>query len=223
MNLLIIEDSNSLRRSLSIGLSNLGFTVEDAADGLTGLQIAQQNHYDLIILDIMLPRMDGLTILDKLRKQSNNSKILILSAKMETEDKVKGLMLGADDYLAKPFEFDELHARILALLRRENSFNFDNSLSVADFSLNLMTKEFYYNDTEIKLTLSEYKIIEFLFRSPNKVIDLDTLTNAVAGNFEYVSKNTLQVHISSIRKKIKSHGGDFPLAHKRGHGYILEI
>ncbi|WP_073604735.1 response regulator transcription factor [Vibrio aerogenes] len=222
MNILLIEDSDTLRRSISVGLSHLGFTVEEAADGCTGLNIAMHNQYDLIILDIMLPGIDGLNILETLRKQNNNVKIIILSAKNETDDKVRGLLSGADDYLAKPFVFDELHARVLALLRREGDLRYQDCITLQDFSLDLVTREFRYRQQEIKLTLSEYKIIELLFRRNNTIVSLETLTSALAGNFDYVSKNTIHVHISSIRKKIKQFGGELPLIHKRGHGYILE-
>ncbi len=222
MKLLIIEDSDTLRRSIVIGLSNLGFTIEEASDGQTGLDIALHNQYDLIILDIMLPSIDGLSILDRLRSSNNDVKILILSAKNQPDDRVKGLLQGADDYLSKPFVFDELHARILALLRREANYRCDDNIRLDKFSLNILKREFLYKDTIINLTISEYKIVEYFLLNLNKVIDIDSLTSAIAGNFDYVSKNTIHVHISAIRKKVREYGGELPLKHKRGYGYILE-
>lgn len=222
MKILIIEDSDTLRRSIAIGLSHLGFTVEEAADGKTGLDIALHNQYDLIILDIMLPEIDGLSILNKLRKQNNNVKIIILSAKNQPDDRVKGLLQGADDYLSKPFLFDELHARILALLRRQDSYNYNDCITMHDFKLNILKREFSYHKEAISLTISEYKIVEYFFLNMNKVISLDSLTSAIAGNFDYISKNTIHVHISAIRKKCREHSCEFPLQHKRGHGYILK-
>lgn len=221
MQLLIIEDSERLRRSLVVGLSNLGFTVDEASDGLVGLNIAENNHYDLIILDIMLPNIDGLTLLKKLRRTNNYVKILILSAKNQPNDRIKGLLDGADDYLSKPFVFDELHARILALLRRDHHFTLNNSIRLDNFCLDLHQKRFSYQNEEITLTVSEYKIIETLFSKIDHLVTIDCLISAIAGNFDYVSKNTIYVHISSIRKKIRSHEGELPLKQKRGLGYIL--
>lgn len=222
MKLLIIEDSERLRRSVVVGLSNLNFTVDEAEDGITGLNKALKNHYDLIILDIMLPNIDGLTILSTLRSRNSNVKILILSAKNAPNDRVKGLLDGADDYLSKPFIFDELHARILALLRRTPDYSHEHCIYLDEFCLNADKKSFYYNTQEIKLTSSEYKIVERLFSKINKLVTIDSLISAIVGNFDYISKNTIYVHISAIRKKIRDIGGELPLQHKRNFGYILK-
>ena len=118
MKILVIEDSEALRRSLQVGFSNLGFTVDETGDGSEGLSMALSGSYDLLVLDLMLPSVDGMSILQALRSGKSQSRVLILSARSEPQDKINGLMKGADDYLTKPFSFEELHARVLALLRR---------------------------------------------------------------------------------------------------------
>ena len=118
MKVLLIEDSSSLRRSLAAGLRNLGFTIDETGDGSDGLSMVLTGDYDVIVLDIMLPSLDGLTVLKTLRQNKLDTRVLLLSAKSEPEDRVKGLLTGADDYLTKPFSFEELHARLLSLLRR---------------------------------------------------------------------------------------------------------
>lgn len=118
MKILVIEDSEPLRRSLQVGLNNLGFTVDETGDGSEGLSMALSGNYDLLVLDLMLPNVDGMSILQALRSSNSQSRVLILSARSEPKDKINGLMKGADDYLTKPFSFEELHARVLALLRR---------------------------------------------------------------------------------------------------------
>ncbi|MEH6816906.1 MAG: response regulator, partial [Pseudoalteromonas distincta] len=115
MKILVIEDSEALRRSLQVGLSNLGFTVDETGDGSEGLSMALSGNYDLLVLDLMLPSVDGMSILQALRSSNSQSRVLILSARSEPQDKISGLMKGADDYLTKPFSFEELHARVLAL------------------------------------------------------------------------------------------------------------
>ncbi len=132
MNILVIEDSEALRRSLQVGLGNLGFTVDETGDGSEGLSMALSGNYDLILLDLMLPSVDGMSILQALRSSNNQSRVLILSARSEPQDKINGLMKGADDYLTKPFSFEELHARVLALLRRGSLQNQQNTLTVGD-------------------------------------------------------------------------------------------
>ncbi|MBD1573316.1 response regulator transcription factor [Vibrio sp. S17_S38] len=222
MKLLIIEDSEALRRSIMVGLNNLGFTVDEAGDGATGLSMALLNPYDLIILDLMLPNVDGMDILKSLRKQNIETKVIILSAKNLTKDKIDGLMQGADDYLTKPFSFEELHARILALLRRGQTNQVSNSHHIAGFTLDLETKNFSYLNQDIDLTRNEFKIIECLFLAQGRVVNVEMISEAVMGNFDHLSKNTIESHLSSVRKKARECGGDLPIKNKRGFGYIIE-
>ncbi|OCH23623.1 response regulator transcription factor [Aliivibrio sp. 1S128] len=222
MKILLIEDSAHLRRSLVVGLSNLGFTIDDTGDGSIGLSMAITNEYDFIILDLMLPNVDGITLLKSIRKMGNDVKVIILSARSQPEDRVEGLLSGADDYLVKPFSFDELHARILTVARRGVVKNSDDDIRLGDFTLDLAKKELEFSEQLIDLTKNEYKIIECLFLSKNQVITTENISNYVVGSFDSLSKNTIESHLSSVRKKVKVLGGELPIKNKRGFGYYLE-
>ena len=180
MKLLIIEDSVSLRRSLRIGLENLGFTIDETGDGAEGLSMAMTGEYELIILDIMLPSIDGITLLQTIRTKQLDVRVLILSAKQEPEDRVKGLLTGADDYLTKPFSFDELHARLLNLMRRGGLKTISDVIRIDNLALNLQLKLLQVNETVIDLTPNEYKIVECLFSNQNKVITAEKLSTYIA-------------------------------------------
>ena len=222
MKILLIEDSAHLRRSLVVGLSNLGFTIDETGDGSIGLSMAITNEYDFIILDLMLPNVDGITLLKSIRKMGNDVKVIILSARSQPEDRVEGLLSGADDYLVKPFSFDELHARILTVARRGVVKNSDDDVRLGDFKLDLAKKELELSDQLIDLTKNEYKIIECLFLSKNQVMTTENISNYVVGSFDSLSKNTIESHLSSVRKKVKVLGGELPIKNKRGFGYYLE-
>ena len=155
---LIIEDSTSLRRSLKIGLSNLGYTVDDTGDGSEGLSMALSGDYSLLILDLMLPSVDGTSILKAIRKANKDLRVLILSARDLTEDKIEGLLNGADDYLTKPFSFDELHVRLLCLMRRGSLNVNDNTINIGMFSLDLHLKQLFCDGVDTNLTPNEYKL-----------------------------------------------------------------
>ena len=222
MKLLIIEDSVSLRRSLRIGLENLGFTIDETGDGAEGLSMAMTGEYELIILDIMLPSIDGITLLQTIREKQLDVRVLILSAKQEPEDRVKGLLTGADDYLTKPFSFDELHARLLNLMRRGGLKTISDVIRIDNLALNLQLKLLQVNDTVIDLTPNEYKIVECLFSNQNKVITAEKLSTYIAGQYDLVSKNSIEAHLSSARKKVRAAGGELPIQTKRGFGYIIQ-
>ncbi|MUK62165.1 response regulator [Aliivibrio fischeri] len=222
MKILLIEDSEHLRRSLIVGLSNLGFTVDETGDGSKGLSMAITNDYDFIILDLMLPNVDGITLLKSIRKMGNDVKVIILSAKSQPEDRVEGLMSGADDYLVKPFSFDELHARILTVGRRGQVKNNDDDINIGLFKLDLAKKTLGFDAKLIDLTKNEYKIIECLFLSKNQVMTTENISDYVVGSFDSLSKNTIESHLSSVRKKVKALGGELPVKNKRGFGYYVE-
>ncbi|MEI8642848.1 response regulator transcription factor [Pseudoalteromonas sp. Hal040] len=222
MKLLIIEDSVSLRRSLRIGLENLGFTIDETGDGAEGLSMAMTGEYELIILDIMLPSIDGITLLQTIRAKRLDVRVLILSAKQEPEDRVKGLLTGADDYLTKPFSFDELHARLLNLMRRGGLKTISDVIRIDNLALNLQLKLLQVNETVIDLTPNEYKIVECLFSNQNKVITAEKLSTYIAGQYDLVSKNSIEAHLSSARKKVRAAGGELPIQTKRGFGYIIQ-
>lgn len=222
MKILVVEDSAHLRRSLEVGLSNLGFTIETTGDGSEGLNLALYNHYDLIILDLMLPNMDGMTLLKTIRKENIHSKVIILSARVTVEDRVNGLLAGADDYMVKPFSFDELHARIMSMQKRGEISHFGNIIKQGEFVLDTQQMHFSYQDQLINLTKNEFKIIEAIFRSKNAVVSTSKISEDVVGHFDELSKNSIEAHLSSVRKKAKEVGGILPIKNKRGFGYIIE-
>lgn len=222
MKVLIIEDSTSLRRSLRVGLSNLGFTVDDTGDGSEGLSMALAGNYSLLVLDLMLPTLSGTSILKAIRQAKKDIRVLILSAKDLTEDKVDGLLNGADDYLTKPFSFDELHVRLLCLMRRGSLNVNDSSINIGTISLNLHLKQLKCGGADANLTPNEYKVVECLFSNQGKVISPEKLSEYLAGQYDAVAKNSIEAHLSSARKKVKALGFDLPIKTKRGFGYFVE-
>lgn len=222
MRLLLIEDSTPLRRSLTLGLEKLGYSVDSTGDGSEGLSMALLGEYELMILDLMLPGLDGMALLKALRKKDPDVRILILSARSEAEDKTAGILAGADDYLAKPFSFDELSARLLNLMRRGAAQHPNDKIAIGGFELNWQSKSFAYQGHEIELTPNEYKIIECLFMNHSKVITTEKLSEYLTGSYDCVSKNTIEAHLSSARKKVKPFGTNLPIKNKRGFGYIVE-
>lgn len=220
MRILFVEDSESLRTSLRIGLQKLGHSVDVAPDGSLGLSMAMVGNYDIIILDLMLPEVDGLTLLKTLRKKDQDVRVLILSARASSSDKTNGILTGADDYLAKPFSLDELHARLVNLMRRGSS-NYSNDVIVVDgFTLNLQTKSLSYQDEHFDLTPNEYRIIECMFLNQNSVVTTEKLSEYIGGSYDSISKNAVEAHLSSARKKVKKTGAALPIRSKRGFGYI---
>ncbi|MDN4503914.1 response regulator transcription factor [Alteromonadaceae bacterium BrNp21-10] len=222
MKLLLVEDSSSLRRSLRVGLENLGFTVDDTADGAEGLSMALMGDYNLLLLDIMLPSIDGLTLLKAVRKEKQDLRVLILSAKTQPEERVQGLLSGADDYLCKPFSFDELHARLLCLMRRGTLKNDSDIVILGQLELDLQLKTLKATNKMIDLTPNEYKIIECLFTNQNKVVTPEKLSSYIAGQYDAVSKNSIEAHLSSARKKVRAAGSELPIRTKRGFGYVIQ-
>lgn len=222
MKILIIEDSTSLRRSLKIGLSNLGFTVDDTGDGYEGLSIALAGDYSLLILDLMLPSVDGTAILKAIRKANKDLRVLILSARDLTEDKISGLLNGADDYLTKPFSFDELHVRLLCLMRRGSLNINDSKINIGVFSLDIHLKQLLCNGINAHLTPNEYKLVECLFTNQGKVVSPEKLSDYLAGQYNAVAKNSIEAHLSTTRKKVRDIGHDLPIKTKRGFGYFVE-
>ncbi|AGH81939.1 transcriptional regulator [Psychromonas sp. CNPT3] len=221
MKLLIIEDSEPLRRSLMVGFKHLGFSVDTSGDGSTGLSMCLSNDYDFILLDLMLPHVDGISLLKTLRKMGKQAKVIVVSAKSLPADKIDALLSGADDYMTKPFSFDELHARIVSIARRGNITNKNNKISISQYTLDLFTKTLTYQSQLINLTKNEFLIIECLFLAPNRVINIEQISEAVAGSFESLSKNCIEAHLSTIRKKIRQLGAEPLIQNKRGFGYYV--
>ncbi|AIS52874.1 transcriptional regulatory protein TcrA [Thermoanaerobacter kivui] len=200
MRILIVDDEENLVNALYKALKEEGYSVDIAQDGLEGLEYAKMNVYDVIILDIMLPGMDGIKILENLRNESINTPVLMLTAKDATEDKVKGLDTGADDYMTKPFELCELMARIRALLRREAPTK-SPILKVADLELNTLTHQVKRGDKEITLTSKEFALLEYMMRNAGRVLTRTQIADHV-WDYEFDGfSNIIDVYIRYLRKK----------------------
>jgi DNA-binding response OmpR family regulator len=221
MKLLIIEDSSRLRKSLHSGFTRLGYAVDEAADGKEGYNFALNNQYDVIILDLMLPGMDGLSILQALRNNHIQTHVLILSANDDVDDRIEGLNLGADDYLIKPFSFDELHARLLTLTRRKHNIK-SPLITIKNLVINTVMHEASCNSINLALTPTEYQIIEYLSQNTNRIITYDALIDQIYTCHDCISRNTLEAHMSSLRKKLKLANVSDIIKTKRGFGYYVE-
>jgi DNA-binding response OmpR family regulator len=220
MKILIIEDNKKLASGLKKGLENEGFTVDMLFDGETGLSRIQSRYedYDLIILDIMLPGINGLEICQNMRKSDINLPVLMLTAKDATEDKIMGLNLGADDYLIKPFSFDELTARIRALLRRP-AVVMPLELSNHGINLNSSNRKVTYLDKEIYLTLKEYSLLEYFMRHPGQVLTREQILTAL-WDFAFDSfSNIVDVHVKNLRNKFSKNDGKKLFETIHGVGY----
>ena len=221
MKILIVEDEKKVASFLKKGLEQEYYTVVVAHDGKAGLDLSLTEDYDLIILDIMLPLLDGITLLREIRNAKIDVPVLMLTAKDSTEDKVEGLDSGADDYLAKPFALEELLARVRALVRRKEKVK--NLLLLAnDLSLDTQTHKVKRGDKEIILTPKEYSILEYLLRNKNHVVSRMKLTEHV---YEYQfdpDTNVIDVYINKLRNKIDK-DSDQPILHTiRGIGYMIK-
>jgi two-component system, OmpR family, response regulator len=220
MKLLVIEDDIVIADSLKKGLTQESFVVDVAYDGEMGLDLALSGDFDLMILDLMLPKIDGVSICREVRKEGLKTPILILTAKDQVKDKVGLLDMGADDYLTKPFAFEELLARVRALARRPHDLN-GETLRIADLILNTHTYQVSRNDHPITLSSKEYSLLEYLLRNPNKTMSKDSIIRHVWGYDTDILPNTVEVYIRYLRSKIDS-PFEKPLLHTvRGFGYRL--
>lgn len=222
MHILLIEDDINAASYVIKGLKESGHVVDHASDGEEGMELSLTLKFDVIIIDRMLPKLDGLSLIKKIRDQKINTPILILSALGEVDEKVLGLKAGADDYLAKPFSFSELLARIEVLVRRTNPEVKETSLKVGSLIMNLLTRQVHRNGIEIELQPREFRLLEFLMRRSNQVV---TRTMLLEGVWEYhfdPQTNVIDVHISRLRSKIdKPFDGKEMLFTERGAGYAL--
>jgi len=221
MRILVIEDEKKVASFIKKGLEEEHYAVDIAYDGETGLYMSEINEYDLIVLDLMIPKIDGLEVLKRIRGRKNNVAVLVLTAKNSVEDIVKGLDSGCDDYLTKPFEFIEFLARIRALLRREKGTK-EPFLKVEDLTLSLVTHKVMRKEKEIDLTSKEYSLLEYFMRNPNKVLTRTMISEHVWDYHFDSLTNVIDVYVNYLRKKIDK---DFEpkLIHTiRGVGYIMK-
>ena len=220
MKILLVDDERQLTDALSAILKQNNYLVDCAFDGEEGLDYALSGIYDLIILDVMMPKMDGFTLLKILRQKKIDVPVLILSAKTETNDRVGGLNLGADDYLTKPFSTDELLARVKALLRRKEKFTGD-VLSFGDISLDRDTFELFRGENRIVLGKKEFQIIEMLILAGGKTINKERFIEKIWGYDSDAEYNTIEVYLSFLRRKLKAVGASVEIKSIRGIGYVL--
>ncbi|PAV49957.1 DNA-binding response regulator [Pseudomonas sp. HAR-UPW-AIA-41] len=223
MKLLIVEDEPKTGQYLQQGLSEAGFIVDLASDGLSGEQLALHNDYDLLVLDVMLPGQNGWQLLAHLRQAGLRMPVLFLTARDSVEDRVHGLELGADDYLIKPFAFAELLARIRTLLRRGQSPAQDTELSLADLRLDLLRRRAERGGQRIELTAKEFALLELLLRRQGEVLPKSLIASQVWDmNFDS-DTNVIEVAIRRLRSKVDD-AFAVPLIHTvRGMGYVLEL
>ena len=221
MRLLVIEDEKKVSSFIKKGLEEEHYAVDVAHDGEEGLYLTETNDYDLVILDLMIPKIHGWEVLKRIRAKRNNVSILVLTARDSIEDKVKGLDSGCDDYLTKPFAFAELLARIRALLRREKAEK-EPILRIADLTLSLVTHKVARRGREIELTSREYSLLEYFMRNPDKVLTRTMISEHVWDYHFDSMTNVIDVYVNYLRKKIDK---DFEpkLIHTlRGIGYIMK-
>ena len=218
---LVVEDDEAIADVLRRSLRGEGHEVRSAADGVEALRATEEFTPDLILLDLGLPRLDGIEVLKRIRADSSDVPILILTARTETEDRVEGLDSGADDYLPKPFERDELLARTRALLRRRPPRG-SAAVVVGDLLLNPDTREVKRGDREIELTNREFELLEYLARNQKLVVSRERLLEDVWGYDPFEQTNTIDVFISNVRRKLEAGGEPRMLHTKRGAGYVLK-
>lgn len=221
MKVLIIDDEKQLVSAISAILKMHNFETDFAYDGESGLDKALENVFDVIILDIMLPKLNGYQVVSKMRKNKISTPVIMLSAKTQTYDKVTGLNLGADDYLSKPFEAEELVARIKALTRRKSQFVGD-LLHFGDIILNRDNCSLCVNEEEISLGKKEFQILEMLILSDGKAINKERFIEKIWGFDTDAEYNAIEVYVSFIRKKLMALNSNVNVKSIRGFGYILE-
>lgn len=222
MKILLIEDEQKIADFVSAGFKERGFMVEHCADGDAGFNCASNGNYDVIVLDIMLPGRDGLSILKGLRKAGNVTPVILLTARNELDDRIEGLTLGADDYLAKPFFVEELIARVLTLMRRVSGER-QNFLLVGDLRLDRIAREVTWRGDTVDMSGREFNLIEYLMRSPGRVFTRTQILEHVWGYDFDPSTNVVDVCIQRIRKKMTALGAftdsGSPIESVRGVGY----
>jgi DNA-binding response OmpR family regulator len=223
MRILVVEDDQKIASFIAKGMQQASFAVDHVVQGEEGLALAQTTDYDAMVVDIMLPGMDGLTLIEKLRSSGINTPVLILSAKHTVDDKVRGFQKGGDDYLTKPFSFSELLVRIQALIRRSSKAAVSNTLVVEDLQLNLMTREVKRGDREISLQPREFALLEYLMRNAGNVVSKTMILEHVWDYHFDPQTNVVDVLVHRLRGKI-DRGFDKALIQTiRGVGYVLKV
>ena len=223
MRLLLVEDDFKIASFILKGMKAEGYAVDHASDGQEGLHMAVTEPYDAAIIDVMLPKLDGLSLIERMRKEKVNTPVIVLSAKGSVDDRVKGLQVGGDDYLPKPFAFSELLARIQALIRRAGGLSEPAHLTYDDLNMNLLTREVTRGESKIELQRLEFSLLEYLMRNAGRVVSKTMIMEHVWDyNFD-PQTNVVESRICRLRDKI-DRGFDRKLIHTvRGVGYALKV
>jgi two-component system OmpR family response regulator len=222
MRLLLVEDDIKIAQFVATGLREAGFAVDHATDGEEGLHLALTEPYDLAIVDLMLPKLDGLTLIWEVRKNNINTPVLILSARRSVDDRVNGLGKGSDDYLVKPFAFSELLARVQALIRRSTLVTAPSELKIANLTLNLHTRRVFRAEKEIVLQPLEFSLLEYLMRNSGRVVSKTMIMEHVWDYNFSPQTNVVEARICYLRDKIDKNF-EVKLIHTvRGVGYVLK-
>jgi len=223
MRILLVEDDLEIASFILKGLKEAGFAVDHAADGEEGLHLALYEPYDAAIIDIMLPKLDGLTLIEELRRKKVDTPVIILSAKRSIDDRIKGLQTGSDDYLIKPFSFSELLARVQALIRRATRTTEPTRLNVGDLSLELLTREIIRAGEKIDLQPREFSLLEYLMRNTGRVVSKNMIMEHIWDyNFD-PQTDVVDVLVCRLRSKVDRDFDDKMIHTIRGVGYVLEI
>lgn len=220
MKILIVEDEQILNDTINKSLKKSGYEVESAFDGIDAMEMIEIESYDLIILDLNLPHMDGMEILKNLRKKDEETKVLILSARSQIKDKVEGLDAGANDFLQKPFHLDELKARVRSLTRR-NFIQKNSEISFDKIEFDSKNRRVFVDGEELKLTRKEIGILEYLLLNQGRPISQEELIEHVWDSSVDLLSNSIRVHISALRKKLKNKLNYDPIENRIGVGYLL--
>lgn len=221
MRILLVEDARQLRESLGLGLRKAGYAVDASADGEEGLWLAESNPYDVIILDLMLPKLDGLSVLKRLREQGLNTHVLILTARETVADRVQGLKAGADDYLTKPFALEELLARVEALIRRGRETK-NPALAVGDLTIDTGAHTVSRNGRSVALTPREYAVLEFLAHRQGQPVSRTDIEEHIYDENADLFSNVVDSTICTLRKKLQDAGCPPVIHTRRGLGYVLD-
>jgi DNA-binding response OmpR family regulator len=220
MRVLLVEDSSRLRWSLVLGLKKAGYAVDESGDGLEGLWKAETGQYDLLVLDIMLPGLDGFEILAKLRAKGIQTHVLFLTARDTVEDRVKGLSAGADDYLVKPFALSELLARVQALCRRSYAQK-SPRLQIGDITIDLNTFSAMVSGQALELLPREFRVLQLFMLRRGEVISRSEIERHIYEDSRELMSNTVESAVSQLRKKLDKSGSRTQIQTKRGFGYLL--
>jgi two-component system OmpR family response regulator len=221
MRILLVEDDLKVASFILKGLRQASFVVDHVQDGESGLHMALHDSFDAAVIDIMLPKMDGLTLIKELRRQKVKTPVLILSAKSAVDDRVKGLQVGGDDYLTKPFAFSELLARVQSLIRRANHISESAHLSAGDLSIDLFTREVFRGGKKIDLQSREFALLEYMMRNMGRVVTKTMILEHVWGYSFDTGTNIVEAQICKLRDKIDVSPGPKLIHTVRGVGYVL--